>query len=75
MSKQLENLIIGAADKANGALREAQVLGEAVNAVTPAAVAAATVLVAAVLKNSKSTATRRYRAAQAPALPRTPLLI
>lgn len=32
MSKQLENLIIGAADKANGALREAQVLGEAVNA-------------------------------------------
>ncbi len=32
MSKQLENLIIGAADKASGALKEAQVLGEAVNA-------------------------------------------
>ncbi len=31
MSKELENLIIGAADKASNALKEAQVLGEAVN--------------------------------------------
>lgn len=32
MSKQLENLIIGAADKANNALKEASVLGEPLSA-------------------------------------------